>query len=205
MAKRNRNQQGFSMIEVLVTLFVMSVGLLGVVSMQFVGSFNNKSALARTQAVFVAQQMAERLRANMAPSRFTDGYVADNQYFDGDNYNFNNLVCVSGDNDFDCFCNSIPASIPNCLSGECSVSEFARFDAYQMSCAAVAANPAAEIFVTCNDTNTADADACTAGSLHQIMVRWPAKGWQNSERIASSACNVSGYAKYDCVALELLL
>ena len=43
-------QQGVGMIEVLVTLFIVSVGLLGVAYLQIVGSFTNSEALSRSQS-----------------------------------------------------------------------------------------------------------------------------------------------------------
>ncbi|MEM0909388.1 MAG: pilus assembly protein PilV [Pseudomonadota bacterium] len=202
---QKKTQLGIGMVEVLITLFVLSVGLLGVASMQFISSFNNKNALARTQAVFVTQQMAELLRASMTLSSVTDGYVVDNAYFDQDNYNFTNLSCNTGASKFDCYCKALPVSIPDCLTDECNTAEFATFDAYKMSCAAVASNPDAEIFVDCADNNVLDADACTAGSIHRIIVRWPETGWQGKDRIANAQCNSAGNSDYDCVALEILL
>ncbi len=202
---QKKTQLGIGMVEVLITLFVLSVGLLGVASMQFISSFNNKSALARTQAVFVTQQTAELLRASMTLSSVTDGYVVDNAYFDQNNYNFANLSCNSSTSSFDCHCKALPESIPDCLSGECNTQEFAIFDAHKMSCATVASNPEAEIFVECDDNNVLDADACTAGSIHRIIVRWPETGWQGKSRVANSQCNSAGSSDYDCVALEVLL
>ncbi len=49
------HQKGVGMIEVLVTLFILSIGILGVASMQFVSSFSNSDALNRSQSVMVAQ------------------------------------------------------------------------------------------------------------------------------------------------------
>lgn len=202
---QKKAQLGIGMVEVLITLFVLSVGLLGVASMQFISSFNNKNALARTQAVFVTQQMAELLRASMTLSTVTDGYVVDNAYFAQDNYNFSTLSCSTNASKFDCYCKTLPETIPDCLSGECNTEEFAKFDAYKMSCAAVASNPDAEIFVECADNNVLDADACTAGSIHRIIVRWPETGWQGSGRSTNSLCNTAGSSDFDCVALEVLL
>ncbi|MFC3122136.1 type IV pilus modification protein PilV [Agaribacter flavus] len=205
VVKINSKQTGISMLEVLITLFILSVGLLGVASMQFIGAFSNKEAMSRTQAVMVSQQMTERLRASIQPSQITDGFVVDNAYFDANNYNFNNLSCSANLDDFACYCEVIPPSIPDCLSGDCTAQEFAVFDAYKMSCATEAANPAAELAVTCNDSNPADADSCTAGSLHKIMVKWPAPSWQNLDRVANQNCNAPGANDYDCVVIEVAL
>ncbi|MEM0909529.1 MAG: type IV pilus modification protein PilV [Pseudomonadota bacterium] len=202
--KSVKNQTGVSMMEVLITLLILSLGLLGVSSMQFVGSFNNKNALTRTQSVFVAQQMAERLRANKHVSQVADGYVAPNDYFDQNNFNFTNLNCA-GSNDFNCYCLELPATVPDCISNDCTPSEFAKFDAHEMSCAAVEANPESEIFVTCEDNTAGDVDSCSAGSIHRVMVRWPATNWQSNQRVGNVACNAEGTSSYDCVSLEIIL
>jgi len=197
-------QKGVGMIEVLVTLFVLSVGLLGVASLQFVGSFSNKDALSRSHAVMVAQQMTERLRANIVPSSSSDGFVVSNEYFNPDNYNFTNLSC-SGSDLFSCHCNSTPVSVPDCHTNVCTVDQSAQFDAYQMSCAAIEANPNTTIEVSCTDNNALDSEACSAGSVHQIMVSWPSVGWLDDNRIANSNCNANGGNDQDCVLLKVAL
>lgn len=198
-----KQQHGIGMIEVLITLFILSIGLLGVASLQFVGSFSNKDALARTQAVMVAQQMSERLRASVVPSQISDGFVVSNEYFDASNYNFDGSTC-SG-NPYQCNCLALPTSVPDCQSNICSADQVAQFDAHQMSCAAVESNPNATIEVDCVDANIADADACTAGSIHTITVRWPSAGWRDSNRVANANCNTSGQSSHDCVMIRLAL
>ncbi|MEP4099540.1 type IV pilus modification protein PilV, partial [Paraglaciecola sp.] len=96
-------QYGLGMIEVLVTLFILSVGLLGVAYLQFVGSFTNSEALSRSQSVLVAQQLTERLRANATFSAVGNGLIVDNTYFDEDIYNFSTLSCTSG-LPHECYC-----------------------------------------------------------------------------------------------------
>ena len=63
-----RAQTGVGLIEILITLFILAVGLLGVAALQFTGSFANKDAISRTQAEMVAAQVAERLRAAARPA-----------------------------------------------------------------------------------------------------------------------------------------
>jgi type IV pilus assembly protein PilV len=62
-------QSGATMIEVLVALFVLSVGLLGVAAMQQVGLRNSHSAHLRSQATALAYDMADRMRANVRSAR----------------------------------------------------------------------------------------------------------------------------------------
>lgn len=198
-------QQGIGMIEVLVTLFILSIGLLGVASLQFVGSFSNADALNRTQAVLVAQQFSERLRANAVPSQISDGFVVDNAYFDDSLYNFENLNCSSTASAYACFCLEHPADIANCDSNQCSADQIAEYDAYQMSCAASKANPNVTLALSCNDQDSLDADPCTAGSMHSVIISWPVKNWQNNTRVLNPKCGSSGTEIRDCVVMEVAL
>ena len=64
--KRTNGQQGFSMVEVLVTMVIIAFGLLGVAGLLTAGLRNNQSSQLRTQASILAYDMAERMRANRA-------------------------------------------------------------------------------------------------------------------------------------------
>lgn len=198
-------QQGVGMIEVLVTLFILSIGLLGVASLQFVSSFSNSDALNRSQSVMVAQQMSERLRASARMSLIGDGLVVDGNYFDPDLYNFDNLTCNSGESPYNCFCLALPADIPNCNTGQCDASEFATFDAYETSCSAVSANPSVEIGIDCQDRDNADGEACSTGSRISINLFWPVENWQNINRQLDAQCNVDRSEPHDCVSLDVVL
>jgi type IV pilus assembly protein PilV len=55
---------GFTMVEVLVALVVLAVGMLGVASLFAISIHSGASALERLQAVSLAEDMAERIRAN---------------------------------------------------------------------------------------------------------------------------------------------
>jgi len=59
-----RNPSGFTLLEVLIALLVFSLGLLGMAGLLIVAVKTNHSAYQRTQASFLAQSMADRMRAN---------------------------------------------------------------------------------------------------------------------------------------------
>jgi len=59
-----QRQRGITMIEVLVTLVIMSVGLLGAAAMIIKGLESNRNAYLRTQSSILAYDMADRIRAN---------------------------------------------------------------------------------------------------------------------------------------------
>jgi len=56
--------RGFSMIELLVAVLVMGIGVLGITALQLVSLQNNQGALLRGEAVQLAYDMMDRIRAN---------------------------------------------------------------------------------------------------------------------------------------------
>lgn len=62
----NKAQQGSSLVEVMVALFVLAIGLLGVLAMQSRSMQFNQSASTYSQAVYFANDIAERIRSNPA-------------------------------------------------------------------------------------------------------------------------------------------
>jgi type IV pilus assembly protein PilV len=58
------SQRGFSMIEVLITMLIISLAVLGVVGLQAHAMRLNQGGLFRAQAVFLAGDLAERMEAN---------------------------------------------------------------------------------------------------------------------------------------------
>lgn len=61
-------QQGFSMLEILITLVLIATALLGTAGLQVIAMKVNKGSQFRTQAIFLASDMAERMEANKAES-----------------------------------------------------------------------------------------------------------------------------------------
>jgi type IV pilus assembly protein PilV len=61
-------QRGFSLIEVLIALLVLSVGLLGLAMLQIQGFRFNTNSYQRTQATMLANDIIDRIRANKAGS-----------------------------------------------------------------------------------------------------------------------------------------
>lgn len=88
MATTNRTG-GFTLLEVLVAMVVLSIGLLGLSGLQTTGLRNNHSAFLRSQATLVTTDIIDRMRANRTAA------------FNGD-YDINytstptHIVCTSG-------------------------------------------------------------------------------------------------------------
>jgi type IV pilus assembly protein PilV len=65
---RTRRSRGFTLVEILVALVVLSIGLLGVAALQLTSLRNNHSSAMRTQATFLAYDIIDRMRANRDPA-----------------------------------------------------------------------------------------------------------------------------------------
>ncbi|MDP5063898.1 MAG: type IV pilus modification protein PilV [Haliea sp.] len=63
---QRRYSQGFTLIEVLVALLVLTVGALGVIGVQLRSFEANRGALYRTQATSIATELLDQMRANRA-------------------------------------------------------------------------------------------------------------------------------------------
>lgn len=64
-----QRQQGFTLVEVMVTVFVVAIGLLSAAALQVVSKKAAFDAIQRTTASVVAQDMLERIRGN--PTQLT--------------------------------------------------------------------------------------------------------------------------------------
>ena len=65
--------RGFSLIEVLVALLVLSIGLLGLAALQTTSLQYNTGSYFRTQATFLAYDILDRMRANSGAVVDSDG------------------------------------------------------------------------------------------------------------------------------------
>src|SRR5690606_27536649 len=73
------SQQGITMIEILVTVVIISVGLLGAAAMVINGLESNRNAYLRTQASILAYDMADRIRANAGQVASYDNFDFDSE------------------------------------------------------------------------------------------------------------------------------
>lgn len=59
-----KKQQGLTLIEVLVTMLILGVGLLGMASLQVQAVKNTDNSNLRSMAIYFANDMGDRIRAN---------------------------------------------------------------------------------------------------------------------------------------------
>jgi type IV pilus assembly protein PilV len=77
--RTHRRQRGVSLVEVLVSVLVVSLGLLGAAALQASALRNNQGSYERTQTSILSQSIFDAMRANMpgvtAASYNTGGWV----------------------------------------------------------------------------------------------------------------------------------
>lgn len=78
-----RTARGFSLIEVLIALIIMSVGMLGIASLYVHSMQAGRTSLFRHNAVTLAGDVADRMRANPTGANAYTGAGADNDCIAG--------------------------------------------------------------------------------------------------------------------------
>ena len=62
----SRMQRGFTQVEVLVSVLVLAIGILGMGTLQLTSLQNSTNSVLRTQAVYLSYEILDRIRANSA-------------------------------------------------------------------------------------------------------------------------------------------
>jgi type IV pilus assembly protein PilV len=62
--QKHKNASGFTLVEVLVALVVLAVGMLGIASLYVTTLRSGSSAINRMQAINLASDLADKIRAN---------------------------------------------------------------------------------------------------------------------------------------------
>lgn len=78
-----KTMQGFSLIEVLIALIIMSVGMLGIASLYVQSMQAGRTSLLRHNAVTLAGDVADRIRANPTAGAVYSGAGNDFSCVDG--------------------------------------------------------------------------------------------------------------------------
>ncbi len=147
MTTAPRRHRGFGMIEVLVTMVILSIGLLGLTGLQLTSLRAAQVAQYRTQVTWLAYDMADRMRANVAG-------VTAGAYDNPDPVEF--AVCLSIDG--------------------CTPAQMAQHDAFEWNEAIAAALPQGTGVVCLDSTpddGTPAAPACDGGgTTYAIKIWW---------------------------------
>ncbi|MFV0277204.1 MAG: type IV pilus modification protein PilV [Parahaliea sp.] len=177
-----RAVSGFTLIEVLAAFVILSIGLLGIVSLQALSKTSQHQGLQRTRAVTLADEMVERIRLNPAGMAT---YVA---------------ATILGKGEL-----AVPD--PDCSAATCTAVQLATYDLWEWEQALLGAADTAVVggstvntggLVTprgCIDFSAAT-DKTNTGML-SVIVQWrgleaTSDGWQNGDAICGDAADFGG-------------
>lgn len=153
-----RHAGGFTLMEVLVTIVILSVGLLGVAGLQLNSLRGNQNALESSVAVTLAMEAADRIRANRPGVRNEVTGAADQVHYD--------LITAAG-------------ADPGCINSYCSVAQIAQTDAFEWISSVQNLLPGGEGVIcrdsTPNDGTSSAAHGCDedpATDIFAIKVWW---------------------------------
>jgi type IV pilus assembly protein PilV len=212
-----QRQSGFTLVEIMVTMVVMTIGFLGLAGLQATALRSNSGATLRTQAVIYANDMAERIRAN--PLAVADNVVP------VPNHQFQNVGPL-GNVD----CNALPVT-PICEefwddginaivpAGLCNASQLALWDINTWFCGVPRDGgdptirgeginsqlPQASATILCNDNNGADVDPCSPNSTHTITVTWRTIKEKGTNFIDTGECLNTNDIATDCQSISLVI
>ena len=147
-AKLERGIQGFTMLEVLVSMFIMVIGILGVISLQMTSLTLNRDALKSVEANQLISDLVDRISANPV------GTYA---------------PIVFGD---------VPVSGSNCTLSDCTVEQMAIYDTSRWLCAINSRDadnvphPACVLLDVNGSFPQGQGSITLVGGQYRIMLQW---------------------------------
>ena len=170
-------QIGMTLVEVLVTVLVVSIGLLGLASLQATSIKEGMDTSKRSQGVWMIDELASRIRVN--PAGLEDGYTGAGTAA---------TLCAT--------------AVPDCNEGKvCTGNEMARYDLKQTICGpdvadGVIASSNDNINVTDYNIQCAPAP-CNSDSDFTITLSWVAKS------VADATANNAKYNAQEVQSIQM--
>ena len=158
-----RRQSGFTLIEILFTVFIVAIGFLGMASMQTISLSQNQSAYLKSQASVLVNDIADRMRMNIDQA-LAGAY---------DGIDTNNAPAL--------------AAAQACIqaAARCSPAQQVVLDRAEWAARVNGANGGIALLPAATGTVT------RAGNVFTITVAWQDKSWQDGVDGANGAIDYS--------------
>jgi type IV pilus assembly protein PilV len=155
-----RHTAGFTLLEVLVSIVVLSFGLLGIAGLQAFALKNNQGASLRSTATANSNDLIERMKTNV------QGLILDE-------YNKPSQAAYGK-----------PAV--DCVSQACDAVQAAAYDLWQFANAAATRLPGGKVVVCRSTDMTPTVDegtpGCNGGAAHYVVKIW----WYDNRNVGST-------------------
>lgn len=113
---RRHKVRGVALMEVLITILVFSIGMLGVFAMQIASKKTNQEAAQRSEAILVANNLLQRIQnSGMTYENIKKHYFTESSYLDGER------VIIS-------YADEPPVPDADCSTGDCTPKQLAEYD-----------------------------------------------------------------------------
>ena len=168
-------QRGFSLVEVMVALFVLSIAMLGIAGLQITSKRANFEAVQRTTATLFTQELLERIRANDDQlTVYTDGGAG-------------RTIELAG---------SDGITATNCTTAACDTATLAMYDLYEFS---QALSGVAESAGGTATGGLAEPTVCITGPAVTPGFVTVALAWRGMTRLSNPTLNAcgAGSGRYD--------
>jgi type IV pilus assembly protein PilV len=171
-----KSEGGFSLLEVLVSAFVLAFGVIAAIGMQLTAFRTTQQSAFQTHALHLAADMADRMRANLTRMQLSD---PDNPYLQVD-YQSGQSASASG---VDCYR----------ADADCDASQVAQFDIEEWLLRLDQALPNARARI-CRDAVLASADAGASWDCDASKESGPVVikiGWRDKEQRSEDSGNAA--------------
>ncbi len=146
---RQENIHGVALIEVLISLLIFSLGVLGLVGLQGEAIRITHDSSQRSHATWLAHEATERMKVN--PEAVESGIYQSQS--------------TTASADIVTYCSSSPAS---CIGSSCSPTNMALYDVHDLMCESTGLINQ-QLSIACS------ASPCTTGSILEITVSWDSR------------------------------
>lgn len=171
---QNNNQQGFTLLEVLISVLILSIGLLGIAGLQLTALSNNTSAYNRSIATTLAYDMADRMRANKV---------------------------AANNNAYNRAAGAAPTGAASCIANTCTEAALAAFDLDEWVCqlGAYNANDACAALGLQGELPGGDATITRNGDIFTITIMWDDA--RNGVAVTPANCGANPATNVTCFTM----
>jgi len=191
--------QGLTLIEVLITVLVVAIGMLGMAALQVKTLTSTQESYARSQAVSWLSDASSRIMANR-------------EFFADDPGSFYTGGADSGTFVQWCEVTGVPYEAKSTCGDSCSGEALAQADIDSICMSLDSSGiQGAQVGVACND-RVADADACSTGSKLTLYAAWPQieRSDFGDKQVTTSRCDgvlpdgTDASVGYSCAIVEII-